>query len=208
MSSIVIFGAPQQAELANFYFKLAGHQVDFHCVDDEYFQDENICGTPIIPTSEMFDKNLCESHQLHVAIGFSKLNKNRQKTYEKMKKKGFSFISYISEQATILSSSIGENCFILENNVIQPFVEIADNVVLWSGNHIGHHSKIHRHVFISSHVVISGNCSVGKNCFIGVNATIIDGVHVGKENIIGANALIKRDTEDSKIFPVSDTAPR
>ena len=121
---------------------------------------------------------------------------------------GFSFISYISEQATILSSSIGENCFILENNVIQPFVEIADNVVLWSGNHIGHHSKIHRHVFISSHVVISGNCSVGKNCFIGVNATIIDGVHVGKENIIGANALIKRDTEDSKIFPVSDTAPR
>ena len=51
---------------------------------------------------------------------------------------------------------IGENCFIFEDNTIQPFVKIGDDVVLWSGNHIGHHAEIGDHCFISSHVVISG----------------------------------------------------
>jgi acyl-[acyl carrier protein]--UDP-N-acetylglucosamine O-acyltransferase len=66
---------------------------------------------------------------------------------------------------------IGENCFIFEDNTIQPFVRIEDNVILWSGNHIGHHSTIKSHNFISSHVVVSGQCTIEPNCFIGVNST-------------------------------------
>ena len=51
---------------------------------------------------------------------------------------------------------VGENTFVFEYNVIQPFVKIGNNVVLWSGNHIGHHVVIADHCFITSHVVISG----------------------------------------------------
>ena len=46
--------------------------------------------------------------------------------------------------------------FYLEDNTIQPYTKIGDNCVLWSGNHIGHHSTIEDHSIITSHACISG----------------------------------------------------
>jgi acyl-[acyl carrier protein]--UDP-N-acetylglucosamine O-acyltransferase len=34
-----------------------------------------------------------------------------------------------------------ENCFILEDNTIQPHAQIGANVTLWSGNHVGHQEQ-------------------------------------------------------------------
>ena len=47
----------------------------------------------------------------------------REDIYNKIKKLGFKFASYISSNLKFLMK-IGENCFILENQTIQPFVEI------------------------------------------------------------------------------------
>ena len=63
--------------------------------------------------------------------------------------------------------------------MIQPNVRIGNDVILWSGNHIGHDSTIEDHCFIASHAVISGNVTIGEPyCFVGVNATFRDGVTV------------------------------
>ena len=59
---------------------------------------------------------------------------------------------------------------IMEHNTIQPYVTIGENTILWSGNHVGHHTQIGKNVFIASHAVISGSVIVGENSFIGVNA--------------------------------------
>jgi carbonic anhydrase/acetyltransferase-like protein (isoleucine patch superfamily) len=77
--------------------------------------------------------------------------------------------------------------------VIQPFASVGDNVVLWSGNHIGHHSKIGSHCFISSHVVVSGFCDIGESCFFGVNATLGNNVNVGADCLLGAGSIIVKD---------------
>lgn len=69
---------------------------------------------------------------------------------------------------------MGDNCFVFENQTIQPFVKIGNDVIIWSGNHIGHHSMIGDHCFISSHVVISGNVKIEPYCFLGVNSSIRD----------------------------------
>jgi UDP-3-O-[3-hydroxymyristoyl] glucosamine N-acyltransferase len=94
----------------------------------------------------------------------------------------------------------GDNCFIFEDNTIQPFVKIGSNVTLWSGNHIGHHSTIESHNFISSHVVISGHCHIGPNCFLGVNATLHNNVKLGAENILAAGAIIAKSTDDKDLW--------
>src|SRR5918993_63663 len=89
------------------------------------------------------------------------------------KAKGYTPASYISPRAFVWRNAvIGEHCFIFEDNVVQPFVTIGDNVVLWSGNHVGHHSRVGSHTFVSSHVVISGFVEVGESTFLGVNASI------------------------------------
>ena len=91
---------------------------------------------------------------------------------------------------------------ILEDNTIQPFVEIGDNVIMWSGNHLGHDVKIGDHTFISSHVVISGFTIIGESCFLGVNSTFKDDITVGDRTLVGAGAIImKSTTEDSVWLP-------
>jgi sugar O-acyltransferase (sialic acid O-acetyltransferase NeuD family) len=129
------------------------------------------------------------------------MNNLRKVKYLKAKEMNYKIASYVSSHCSYLSQfSPGENAFILEDNTIQPFVKIGDNVTLWSGNHIGHHSIIESHNFISSHVVISGHCIIESNCFIGVNATIGHKVTIGKECIIGAGAIITKKTEDFSVY--------
>jgi sugar O-acyltransferase (sialic acid O-acetyltransferase NeuD family) len=120
--------------------------------------------------------------------------------YDACKAKGYELITYVNSRAAVWGApAIGDNCFVFEQNVIQPFVRIGKNVILWSGNHIGHHAVIGDHCFISSHVVVSGNAKIGPNCFLGVNATIRDGVTVGAESIIGAGALVLKDVAPQSV---------
>jgi len=122
------------------------------------------------------------------------------------KKLGYKLASYISSKATFLTElPIGENCFILEDNTIQPFVNIGNNITLWSGNHIGHHSVIRDHTFIASHVVVSGGVDIGEQCFLGVNATLRDHICIGPRCVIGAGALILSDTQPDGIYVGSET---
>ena len=49
--------------------------------------------------------------------------------------------------------------------------------------------------------VLCGDVEVGPDCLIGANATVLPGVHIGKNSIIGAGSLIYRDVSSgSKIY--------
>jgi acyl-[acyl carrier protein]--UDP-N-acetylglucosamine O-acyltransferase len=91
--------------------------------------------------------------------------------------------------------------------VIQPHVRIGSDVILWSGNHIGHDSTIEDHVFIASHAVISGNVTIGESTFVGVNATFRDGIRVAPRCVIGAAAVIMKDTAEGGVYSVRGTEP-
>ena len=134
------------------------------------------------------------------------MNAIRAGKYNEAKNKGYELISYISSKATHWGDTeIGDNCFIFENQVIQPFVKIGNDVILWSGNHFGHNVVIGDHCFIASHVVVSGGVSIGAYSFIGVNATIRDDVTIGRECIIGAGALILNNTRDKEVYIAKPT---
>jgi sugar O-acyltransferase (sialic acid O-acetyltransferase NeuD family) len=128
------------------------------------------------------------------------MNQSRKKIFEDGKSKGYRFISYISSKSTSFNNKIGENCFILEDNTLQPFTEIGNNVVMWSGNHIGHHGKIEDHVFFTSHVVLSGHCHVKERAWFGVNSSIRDGVTIGVGSLIAMGSLITKNVEDNSFY--------
>lgn len=146
---------------------------------------------------------------MFVAVGFSRVNKTRREIYERCKGRGYDLISYVNSKAIHWGElELGDNCFVFEANVIQPFVRIGSNVILWSGNHIGHHTHIGDHCFIASHVVISGGVTIGEETFVGVNATFRDGVTVAPRSVIGAGALIMKNTEEGGVYAVPGTEPR
>jgi sugar O-acyltransferase (sialic acid O-acetyltransferase NeuD family) len=132
----------------------------------------------------------------------------RTRLYQATKRKGYECVSYVSSRAFVWRNvEIGENCFIMESNVLQYRVRIGNNVVLWSGNHIGHQTIIHDHVFISSHVVVSGYCEVGESCFLGVNSCIANNVRIGKDCLIGMGAVVTKNTEERKVYVGNPAKP-
>ena len=199
-NKIIIFGLNDLAELAHFY--LTNHYFDTvkvvaFTVSEKYIKENTFKELPVIPFEEL-DKHFNPSDYLLFAPVTD--NNLREKVYREGKSKGYNFFSYISPKCTNYALSIGENCFILEDNTLQPFTSIGNNVIMWSGNHIGHHSNIEANVFISSHVVISGFVNVGMNSFLGVNSTISNNIKIGIDNWIGLGATITRNTIDGALF--------
>jgi sugar O-acyltransferase (sialic acid O-acetyltransferase NeuD family) len=209
MARLVVFGAGDIARLAHFYFRTdSPHVVHAFVVDAGYRQADTFDGLPLCSFDEVVRRYPPSEYDAFVAISYARINRVRREKYEAMKAAGYRLVSYVSSRCSYLSEAPpGDNCFILENNTIQPFVTIGSNVTLWSGNHIGHDSTIEDHCFISSHVVVSGHVRVGAGSFIGVNATLRNGITLGPETVVGAGAIIMKDTPAGSVF-VSERAKR
>lgn len=198
---IVVFGLGDIAQLANYYFDIdSNYEVVAFTVDADYLKDE-FEGKPVIAFEEVESKYPTSEYKMFIALSYAQMNKLRELKYNEAKAKGYELVSYVSSKCSYLSQfKHGDNCFILEDNTIQPFVKIGDNVTLWSGNHIGHHSTIESNNFISSHVVVSGHCTIKTNCFLGVNAAIGHQVTIGKETLLGAGAVVSKNTDEKSIY--------
>lgn len=199
---LVIFGLGDIAELAFFYFNTdSTYDVVAFTVDSSYIEDSTFCGLPVVAFENIAEHYAADQHEIFIALSYSKLNAVRKEKYFAAKALGYTLASYISSHATVLNEGrIGENCFILEDNTIQPFVKIGNNITLWSGNHIGHHSTIQDHTFIASHVVVSGGVHIGEQCFIGVNATLRDHIKIEDKCVIGAGTLLLANAEREGVF--------
>jgi len=202
MAKVILFGTRDTAELAYYYLKNdSPHEVIAFCVNKKFKEKENFKGLPVVNFEEIQHIYPPKDFSLFAPMTAKKMNKIREYIYIEGKSKGYDFISYVSSKATVFNSQIGENCFILENNTLQPFTQIGNNVILWSGNHIGHHGIIRDHVFFSSHVVMSGNCTIESYCFFGVNATIRDFSHISEGTLLAmGSSLVSKKTESWGVY--------
>lgn len=205
---LVIFGTGQIAELAWFYFTHdSGYKPVAFTVDRAYIGAETFHDLPVIPFDELPTRYGPQDVHMFVALSYAKVNAVRAQKVHAARQAGYRLASYVSSKASTFSDlAAGENCFILEDNTIQPFVRIGNNVTLWSGNHIGHHSVIEDDCFISSHVVISGGVRVGRGTFIGVNSTIRDHVSIGERCVIGAGSLLVANAADEGVYSAPASA--
>jgi sugar O-acyltransferase (sialic acid O-acetyltransferase NeuD family) len=197
---LILIGDSAFAEIAYEYFTYdSGYDVVAFAVETAYLKRSELFGLPVVSFEnlpELYDPG---SHSFFAAMVYTQLNGLRTRMYREAKAMGYSPASYISSHAFVWRNvTIGEHCFIFENNVIQPFTKVGSNVILWSGNHIGHHSTIKDNNFISSHVVISGFVNLGEGCFMGVNSTVANNVTIGDRNLVGAGALILADVGDDQ----------
>jgi sugar O-acyltransferase (sialic acid O-acetyltransferase NeuD family) len=209
MKSLILFGAGNVAQLAHYYFTNdTDYEVAAFTVDAAYIKAHEFCGLPVVPFEEAPGLYPPAEHELFIALSYAKLNQVRKEKYLAAKALGYRLASYVSSRATVLNDfMIGDNCFILEDNTIQPFATIGNNVTLWSGNHIGHHSTIHDHCFLASHIVVSGGVEICESCFIGVNATLRDHITVGAKCVIGAGTLIMADVAPEGVY-IGQATPR
>ena len=198
----MIVGTTGAAELAHYYFaRDSDLRVVGFTVDSDYLRESSFKDLPVVPFEEVTTQFPPERYSMFVAIGYAKVNRLRAEKYFAGKKLGYQFASYISSRCTYLTEHpAGENCFILEDNTIQPFVEIGNNVTIWSSNNIGHNTVIRDHCFVTSQVGVAGLVEVGEYSFLGVGSCVRDGIRIGKRNIIGMGTVITRHTEDDSVY--------
>jgi sugar O-acyltransferase (sialic acid O-acetyltransferase NeuD family) len=199
---VVIFGVGAFAEVAEAYLRRdGGREVVAYTVDGEYVREKDFAGLPVVAFEELLESHPPDRVELLVATGFKGVNRVRRSIYERCKREGYGFVTYVCSKAMLMTEEpLGENTFVFEANVIQPFVRIGNDVVLWSGNHIGHHSRIGDHCFIASHAVVSGHVEIGEESFVGVNATFRDGIAIGPRCVIGAGAVVLADQAEGTVL--------
>ncbi len=199
---VIILGDSAFAEIAYEYFTYdSNYEVVAFSVEREFLKRKSLFALPVVPFERLEETYAPSEHDVYAAMVYTQLNRLRTRLSLRAKEKGYRLASYVSSKAFVWRNvEIGEHCFIFEDNTVQPFVKLGNNVVLWSGNHIGHHSTIKDNCFVSSQVVISGFVEVGENCFLGVNSTIVNNVKIGRDCWLGPNVTIVKDTPDATFF--------
>ncbi|MGD6850520.1 MAG: acetyltransferase [Candidatus Bathyarchaeia archaeon] len=206
---LVIVGDGETAALAYDYFtEQSSYDVVGFSVEKAFLKNKSLFGLPVVAFEDItrhFDPEDCSAF---VAVSYTQLNRLRSRLYQLAKAKGYTLATYISPHAAIARNvGIGDNCFILENVTVQRGAKIGNNVTLWSGTSIGHRTVVEDNCFFASHVAVSGFCEVGEGSFLGVNSCLRDKVHVGKDCIVGAGAVVIGDTVGDQVYVGNPAKP-
>ena len=136
MKPIIIFGAGKVAQIIHFFFsEYTNRKIISFCVDSKYKRKDKLNEIPIIKFDELINDYPPSNVDIFVAMGYQEMNKVREKKYKLFKSMGYTLASYIDPNSNIPKNCIvGENCFLMSNICIHPFVKIGNNVFIWSGN--------------------------------------------------------------------------
>jgi acetyltransferase-like isoleucine patch superfamily enzyme len=107
-------------------------------------------------------------------------------------------------------TKIGKNCSVGTYGDIQGHVQIGDYCRFHSSVHISQYTVIKNYVFIFPNVVLtndphppSDTCIQGPTledyCIISTGATIMPGITIGKDSIVGANSLVNKDVSPEMV---------
>lgn len=204
---VVIYGAGTFAEYVSYVISQDSvYEVSAFCVEKKFKKQnsQSLRDLPIVDFEDVENNFPPDKYRLFISVGN---NWAREKIFKISKYKGYSFISYLSSKAIIWEDlKCGENVFISEDSVMQPFVSIGDNTIIL-GSKIGHHSKVGNN-FLLSCCFLGGNTSIGDNSFLGLNSTVQQNVTIGRNKIIGMGSSIAKTTGDDEVYGGKTTIKR
>jgi len=193
---IIIYGKGDLAKLMLYYFHSDSfYEVVAFCVDDSFLDAESFCNLPLVSINKIKELYHPKKFKSFVAVGYSNM-RNRVFMFDKIKSLGYECVNYISSKSLIDKSlSLGENNIILQGTIIEPFVTIRDNNIIWTSCVICHNTTIGSHNFIASQSLIGGFSVIKDNCFLGFNSTILQNVTIEDETLVGAKSLVLSNSE-------------
>lgn len=120
----------------------------------------------------------------------------------------------IWQYAVIFSGArIGKNCNICAHTLIEDDVVIGNNVTIKSGVYIWNGIEIEDNVFIGPNATFTNDkypkskiypekfskTIVKSGASIGANATILPGITIGKNSLIGAGSVVTKNVPDNVV---------
>lgn len=142
-----------------------------------------------------------ENYEVILGVGYSMMNQVRKDLFFRCKKKGFDIASFIHPSALISKGvEMGEGNIILECSVIQPFVTLGRGNLIWHSVKIAHDGVIGNFNTLCQNTSIAGASCVEDNCFLGNSCTVFGGLSIAKDTLVGAGAIVKRNTKPYEVI--------
>lgn len=194
MTDLVLFGTGAAAQTVAVYLERhSDHRIVGHTVDAAFRDRDSLNGRPVVDWEDLERHFPPDRVELFGPFSYARMNGLRRDRYREGKARGYRFARFLHPGSHIYTDDIGENCLILEACVIQPFVRIGDNVIVWSMSGVGHHGQIEDHCFIASQVGLAGNVRVGAESYLGGRAAAVQDVTIGPGCALLNGAIAVRD---------------
>lgn len=156
-------------------------------VDDDYVVE----GTR--PLSEFNPKK----YALMVAVADSK---DRYDIVQRLPKET-QFFTFIHPTALLMEDvEIGEGSFIGAYSILTTNIKIGKHALLNRGNHIGHDCVIGDYFSAMPNAVVGGNVNIKDKVYMGGCSNIREKINISNDVIIGMNAAVVKNIEESGIY--------
>ncbi len=198
---IVLFGTGKIADVIHYQMT---HDGDFEVaaatVDREYITTDHFHGAPVVPFEEIQEKYPPSEYGMFVALGYQSMNDLRAAKVATARGMGYELVTFVHPESGMPAcTELGDNCFVMNNVAIQPWVTLGHNVFVFSGAMIGHHSSVGDNCWVTSTANISGVVTAGQNCFFATSSTVAHEVTLGDRCFLGANSLVTKDLADGSV---------
>lgn len=209
MKPIILFGTGKIAEVILHFFNTCTERKVVACtVDRQFIPGSEWHGLPVVAFEDLLQTYPPETHDLFVALGYQDMNGLREAKCAQARAYGYSLPSFIHPESGLPADCVyGDNCFVMNQVHVHPCVLLGNNVFIWSGAMVGHHSTIGDNCWLTSNASVSGVVAMGKNCFLAINATVGHGITIADECFIGANALVVKSADAGQTFLAESTKP-
>lgn len=205
---VVLFGSGRLARTIHYLLTHdSPYEVVATTVDDAFMGSDEGFGLPTVPFERVHEHYPPDDFDMFIALGYRQMNRLREARYSTARELGYTLVTHVSPRASTWPDlAIGDNCLVLDQVMIHPYVTIGSDTIIWSGAHIGHNSTVGDHCFIASRAAVSGNVRVGDHSFLGTNCTVRDGRTIGPRSAIGAGVIVNSDTQPGQVL--APPAPR
>jgi sugar O-acyltransferase (sialic acid O-acetyltransferase NeuD family) len=201
MRRLVILGCGNFGEAVHHFFVHdSDYEVVAFTVDGQLLEADAFHDLPVVAFEEVENRYPPDDHDLFVAVGLRDINRQRAAKVREGEAKGYRLATYVSSRAIVPPGfQPGPNSWIMEAAHVHPYATVGRDVVIWSRSTVGFKSHVGDDCWMSAGLV-GDSVDVGQGTFIGLGATVASFVKVGKHNLIGAGAVILKDTRDFAVY--------
>ena len=135
-----------------------------------------------------------------IAIGNNNLRNKISKDVEKIIPK-FKWETLISKDAIVSKkTNIGQGTMIISGSVINTNTSIGRHCLINTKSTLDHDNNWGDFTSCGPGVNSAGNVTVKNFTQIGIGSTIIDGISIGKNSVIGAHSLVNKNCKSNSVY--------
>lgn len=103
--------------------------------------------------------------------------------------------AYVSSTA-----SLEPGCFVGHRAYVGPLARIGPNCILNTACIVEHEVVVGAHTHVAINATIAGRCSIGEFCLIGAAATVLDGLSICHNVVVGGGAVVVESIEHPGVY--------